>query len=157
MKNRIINNITIITSLIMLVFATACNSKPNDKEILENVTKQLQSDKDFTGVSASVKDGVVTLSGTCKGENCPDRATDKVKDVAGVKNVESAVMRDASIDVTMRTSVQDIVSRYPGVQADVTSGVIVLRGTIDKDNLQSLMSGLSALHPDKIDNQLVVK
>jgi hypothetical protein len=59
--------------------------------------------------------------------------------------------------MTMRTSVQSIITKYPGVQADVTAGVIVLRGNINRDNLQSLMSDLSILHPQKIDNQLVVK
>ena len=43
------------------------------------------------------------------------------------------------------------------MQADVAAGVIVLRGNINRDNLQFLMSDLSILHPQKIDNQLVVK
>jgi hypothetical protein len=55
----------------------------------------------------------------------------------------------------MRTSLQSILSNIPGVQADVTFGVIVLRGTIDRD-LQPLMSDLTKLNPEKIDNQLSV-
>ncbi len=75
----------------------------------------------------------------------------------GVQKVESNITKDNSTDLTMRTSVQSIITKYPGVQADVAGGVIVLRGTIDRDNLQSLMSDLGTLHPDKIDNQLAVK
>ena len=100
---------------------------------------------------------MVTLSGICKGNNCPAEVEDKIKEVNGVKKVENTVIKDNSTNLTMRTSVQDIVSKYPGVHADVTSGVIVLRGTIDRDNLQPLMSDLATLHPEKIDNQLVVK
>jgi len=143
--------------VLLLVFAMSCNNKPNDKDIQDSVTKQLQSDKSYTGVNSTVKDGVVTLSGTCEGDNCPAEVADKIKKVNGVEKVESTLIKDNSTDLTMRTSVQDIVSKYPGVQADVTSGAIVLRGTIDKDNLQSLMSDLNTLHPEKIDNQLVVK
>ncbi len=40
---------------------------------------------------------------------------------------------------------------------DVAAEVIVLRGDIDRDNLQYLIGEFSALHPEKVDNQLVVK
>jgi hypothetical protein len=44
------------------------------------------------------------------------------------------------------------------VQADVSGGVITLRGTIDdRDKLQQLMMDLNALRPQRIDNQLVIK
>lgn len=157
MENRIINKIKTFATVLLLAFTISCNNKPNDKEIQDSVTQQLQSDKNYAGVNATVKDGVVTLSGTCRGDNCAADLQNKIKEVKGVKKVESTVIKDNSTDLTMRTSVQDIVSKYPGVHADVTSGVIVLRGTIDRDNLQSLMSDLSTLQPDKIDNQLVVK
>jgi hypothetical protein len=43
------------------------------------------------------------------------------------------------------------------VQVEVTFGVIVPRGTIDRDNLEPLMSDHgSKLNPEKIDNQLSV-
>jgi hypothetical protein len=44
--------------------------------------------------------------------------------------------------MTMRTSLQSILIKYR-VQAGVTFGVIVLRGTIDRDNLEPLMSDLT--------------
>lgn len=157
LKNITMNSVTTFATVLLLVLAMSCNNKPNDKEIQDSVTKQLQSNKNYAGVNSTVKDGVVTLSGTCEGNNCPVEVQDKIKEENGVKKVENTVIKDNSTDLTMRTSVQDIVSKYPGVQADVTSGVIVLRGTIEKDNLQSLMSDLNTLHPEKIDNQLVVR
>lgn len=142
---------------LLLSIAVSCNNKPDDKQIQDNVTKQLQDNKDYAGVNSSVKDGVVTLNGMCEGDNCAAEIEENIKNVDGVKKVENNIVKDNSTDLTMRTSVQSIVVKYPGVQADVSSGVITLRGSIERDNLQSLMSDLNTLHPEKIDNQLVVK
>ena len=142
---------------LLMLFAISCNDKPSDKEIQDNVTKQLQDNKNYAGVNSAVKDGVVTLSGMCEGNNCAADIETKIKEVNGVEKVENTIAKDNSTDLTMRTSVQSIITKYPGVQADVAAGTIVLRGNIDRDNLQALMSDLSNLHPAKIDNQLVVK
>ncbi len=142
---------------VLLSVMVSCNNKPDDKQIQDNVTKQLQDNKNYAGVNSSVKEGVVTLTGMCEGDNCVTDIEKNIKDLDGVKKVENNIVKDNSTDMTMRTSVQTIITKYPGVQADVAAGIIVLRGNIDRDNLQSLMSDLSALHPEKIDNQLVVK
>ena len=137
--------------------AVSCGNKPNDKEIQDNVTRMLKENINYASVNSTVKNGTVTLTGMCKGDNCAADIEKNIKDVNGVQKVENNITKDTSTDLTMRTSVQSILTKYPGVQADVTNGVIVLRGTIDGVNLQSLMSELSSLHPDKIDNQLLVK
>jgi copper chaperone CopZ len=142
---------------LLIGVAVSCNNKPNDKDIQDNVTKTLQANKNYAGVSSTVKDGTVTLTGMCEGDNCAADIENNIKDVSGVQKVENNITKDNSTDLTMRTSVQSIITKYPGVQADVAAGVIVLRGNIDRDNLQSLMSDLGTLHPEKIDNQLVVK
>lgn len=147
-----------LLAIALLVFTTvSCNKKPNDKEIQDNVTRTLRANQNYEAVNSAVKNGTVTLTGMCKGDNCADEIEKNIKDVNGVQKVENNIIKDNSTDMTMRTSVQSILTKYSGVQADVTNGVIVLRGTIDRDNLQSLMSELSTLHPDKIDNQLLVK
>lgn len=142
---------------VLLSVMVSCNNKPDDKQIQDNVTKQLQDNKNYAGVNSSVKEGVVTLTGMCEGDNCVTDIEKKIKAVDGVTKVENNIVKDNSTDMTMRTSIQTIIRKYPGVQANLAAGVIVLRGDIDRDNLQSLMSELSALHPEKIDNQLVVK
>ncbi len=139
------------------MLAISCNNKPDDKEIQDAVIKQLQVNKNYTGVNSTVKDGTVTLGGTCEGDNCATDIANNIKGIDGVQTVENNITKDNSTDLTLRTSVQSIITKYPGVQADVAAGVVVLRGNIDRENLQSLMSDLGALHPDKIDNQLVVK
>lgn len=141
----------------LISLAVSCNNKPNDKDIQDDVTKTLQANKNYAGVNSTVKDGTVILTGMCEGDNCAADIENNIKDVNGVQKVENNIRKDNSTDMTLRTSVQSIITKYAGVQADVAGGVVVLRGNIDRDNLQSLMSDLSALHPDKIDNQLVVK
>ncbi len=158
MKNFNMNLFKIVLPITcFLFFAASCNNKPDDNKIQENVTKQLQDNKNYAGVNSTVKDGVVTLSGMCVGDNCAADIENNIKNVDGVQKVENQIVKDNSTDLTMRTSVQSIITKYPGVQADVASGVIVLRGTIARDNLQALMSDLGMLHPEKIDNQLVVQ
>jgi copper chaperone CopZ len=145
-------------AIVLIVFtAVSCNNKPNDKEIQDNITRMLKDNINYSTVNSTVKNGTVTLSGMCKGDNCAAEIEKNIKDVKGVKKVENNIAKDSTTDMTMRTSVQSILTRYSGVQADVTDKVVVLRGTIDRVNLQSLMTELSALHPDKIDNQLLVK
>ena len=49
----------------------------------------------------------------------------------------------------MNAGVERIISRYGGVQAEVTDGVITLRGQLQRDSLQQLMMDLNALQPKK--------
>lgn len=142
---------------LLLSIMVSCNNKPDDKQIQDSITKQSQDNKNYANVNFTVKDGVVTLTGMCEGDDCAANIEKEIKDINGVKEVENHIVKDNSTDMTMRTSLQSIVTRYPGVQADVSSGVITLRGNIDRENLQALMNDLSTLHPKKIDNQLAVK
>lgn len=149
--------IPFVTMLLLLSVVTSCNSKPDDNEIQENVKKQLQDNKNYAGVNSSVKGGTVTLTGICEGDNCATDIEKIIKEINGVTKVENSIAKDNSTDLTLRTSVLSIIAKYPTVQADVTAGSITLRGSIDKTNLESLMNDLNTLHPEKIDNQLLVK
>ncbi len=149
--------IPLFTLVLILSVVASCNNKPDDKQIQDNVTKLLQDNKNYAGVNSNVKDGKVILSGMCEGDKCADDIEKNIKLINGVKKVENSIIKDNSTDMTLRTSVQSIITKYPSVQADVVAGSVTLRGSIDRDNLQSLMSDLSALHPEKVDNQLMVK
>jgi hypothetical protein len=141
-----------IVAVSTLVFS--CGG-PNDKDIQENVTKRLQ--ENHRGINAEVADGVVTLTGTCEGENCAAQAEQQIAEVDGVKSVNNNIQANMGTDLTLRTSVQTIISKYQGVQADVAAGNVVLRGTISRDQIQPLMNELGALQPKKIDNQLAIQ
>lgn len=152
MKNRLLP--PVILSLSLLFLTASCNNR-SDAEIQTDLNKELQQGTSYQRVSAGVHDGVVTLSGTCNGDNCETQIAQKVKNIKGVDSVVNNVKPQT--DYTLRTSVQNIISKYKGVQADVADGAVVLRGTIDKSQLQPLMTELTALQPRKIDNQLALQ
>jgi hypothetical protein len=60
-------------------------------------------------------------------------------------------------DVTLRTSVDNVLKSYDGVTADVKDGVITLRGSIKQDDLQTLIMKVQELKPKKVENQLTIK
>jgi hyperosmotically inducible periplasmic protein len=158
-------------SLLMIQFMIAaslftlvsCNNR-GDEEIQSDVREQIGSSRNNSGsnayanVEATVSKGVVTLTGQCEGENCADSLVTRVKNIDGVKDVENNLSETAApTDHTLRTSVQTIISKYQGVQADVAGGVVVLRGSILREQLQPLMNELSTLQARQIDNQLAVQ
>ena len=148
-----------------LVIGAVCVSCGNrsDEDIQKDVADQLSnrgsaSTLDYAKVQATVKDGNLTLTGNCQGENCVDSLSARLKEIDGVKEVKNDVKKaDASTDLTLRTSVQSIISKYQGVEADVAGGVIVLRGTIQRDQVQPLMNELSTVGAKKLDNQLAIQ
>jgi hyperosmotically inducible periplasmic protein len=158
MKNvhvRLLNQVFMLT---MILFMTSgCNNKPSDEEIQTNVSKQLQEKDSYKGVSASVSERTVVLNGTCEGDNCAAEIEEKIKNVEGVEKVENNIQANNDTDLTLRTTVQNIISKYEGVQADVAGGIIVLRGTIDRNQVQALMNELEVLQAKEIDNQLAVQ
>ncbi len=147
--------------LLICFLLAACTNSQSDEQIQKNLSEKMsatESSKKYPKINPVVKDGIVTLNGECQGENCADSAAALVRNIAGVKDVVNNVREVADeTDYTLRSSVQETISKYAGVQADVAAGVIVLRGQIERAQLQPLMNELSALNPKKIDNQLVIK
>lgn len=139
---------------------TSCKG-PSDSDIQTSVNQKIASN---AGVSASVTDGVVTLTGECADENCKTSSETAVKGVKGVKSVTNNITIAAApapvtitADDPLKQGVDAALSNYNGVTADVNDGVITLRGDIKRADLQKLMVSLNALRPKKIDNQLSVK
>lgn len=158
MKNTYVTNATqFLTAGLFLFFISACGNNVDDATIQENVNTHLKENAAFANISANVSEGVVTLTGTCEGENCAEKAAETINEVEGVQSIENNIQENNDTDLTLRTSVQAIISKYEGVQADVAAGVVVLRGSIDRNQVQPLMNELEALQPKKIDNQLAVQ
>jgi len=139
----------------------ACKGKNKDASIQTAFNSKTQSDPNLAGVSSTVVEGTVTLTGTCADENCRTNAEKTVKDIDGVKKVVNNI-QVAQVQVTddapLRSSVEQTIDDYDGVQADVNNGVITLRGTVEnREKLQQLMMDLNALRPQRVDNQLVIK
>jgi len=165
-------NKTIRLAVTVLAFSgislISCKDKQQtDAEIQSSINEKFASNAEMKGLNASVKAGVVTLTGECSTEECRKDCADAVKNVKGVKNVDNNIRVAAAMnstapveissDETLRTSVNNVVRDYNGVEADIKDGVITLRGDIKRDNLQKLIISLNELNPKKVDNQLVIK
>ncbi|WP_145665715.1 BON domain-containing protein [Chitinophaga polysaccharea] len=151
-----------LTSLALaagLMFMISCKSKPKDADIKAAVVAALQSSP---GVSADVKDGVVTLTGTVASEADKDAAENTAKVTAGVKSVVDNITVTpppppppaapvATADDALKTSVADIVKDFPGITADVKDGVITITGEAKADRWKKLKMALDALKPKKVD------
>jgi hyperosmotically inducible periplasmic protein len=161
MKGLMISRLLGWIMVLTMITATSCKSKNRDGDIQTSFITKVQNDPNLAGVSATVNEGTVTLTGTCGDENCRNNAERSVKEIDGVKkvvnNIQVAQVR-VTDDNNLRTSAEQVTRNYKGVQADVNGGVITLRGSIDnREKLQQLMMELNALSPQRIDNQLVIQ
>lgn len=158
MKFITYKKVRIFSIFCITVFFTSCHNRPTDADLQKSVNTTLTNNSNYKNVTASVKNGIVTLDGSCEGENCSTEIEKKLKEDKNIDSVVNNVQQEPpATDYTLRTSVQAIISNYPGVEADVANGVVVLRGNVGRDHLTALMDSISALHPAKIDNQMVVK
>lgn len=84
--------------------------------------------------------------------SCKNKKTDSTTQQDKTTNTP-----EISPDATLRTSVDNVIKAYDGVQADVKDGVVTLRGNIKQDDLQTLIMKVQELKPKKVENQLVIK
>jgi hyperosmotically inducible protein len=144
----------------------SCKGKQTDAEIQSTINEKIAKNDEMKGLNASVKGGVVTLTGECPTEECRKDCADAIKDIKGVKSVDNNIRvtsttSPAPVEITadeaLKNSVNDVVKNYKGVEADVKDGVVTLRGEIKRSNLQDLIISLNELKPRKVENQLVIK
>jgi len=158
-----------LTKILMAVFLSSSilffSCKPKDANIQANVEAKLKS---MPGISVSVADGVVTLTGECANDAAKDEATAAAKDVKGVKSVVNnctvtppppppLAPVTISPDNALMQGVADATKDFPDVKAAVNDGVVTLTGSIKRADLKTLMMSLNTLKPKKIDNKLTIK
>lgn len=139
-----------------LALLTACG--PKDSEIQTNVNNQLQT---TAGVTATVQDGVATLSGEVMSDADRAAAEAAAKGVKGVKSVVNninvrpaapvAPSFQATPDDALAPGVADALKDFPGATAEVRNGVIYVSGTLSADKWRRLKVSLDALNPQKVD------
>jgi osmotically-inducible protein OsmY len=130
------------------VSARAQASGADDAKIQGEVTKAL-SKKQYAGIQATVKNGVVDLTGTVKvfadKENA-DKAIHRIKDVAAVRNdvevggesVPDAQLQDTLVKKIAYDRVGYGTTAFNAISVNVQNGVVTLGGTaygpVDKDS-----------------------
>ena len=158
-----------VFAAVAIVVLSACKSGPKDADLEKTVTEKLSAaSTDVTGGSATVKDGVVTLSGVFKDDASKAAFETTVKAIPGVKSVvnNSTVAPPAAPvpapvvingDDALKPGVTDAIKDFPGVKAEVKDSIITLTGDIKRASLQKLMMSLHTLKAKKIDNKLTIK
>lgn len=153
-------------SICLIVLLAACKQGPADKDIENDLSSKIRTTA--PGVVMTVKNGVVTLSGTCPDESCKHASETAAKETKGVKEVVNNIIISAppaaapaapeitSTD-TLQTSLNSLLSAYKTVKGTVNDGVITLTGEIKRSQLTPLMQSVNELKPKRVVNNLQIK
>lgn len=155
---------SILLGMSFAFLLVACG--PKDADIEKEITAKIS---ELPGVSVTVKDGVATISGTCKDDAFKANAETIVKGVKGVKTVVNnceipapqpevaTAPVEINPDTVLTTSVNEVVKTYSGVTATVANGVVTLTGDIKRTQLPALIKSVQELKPKKVENKLTIK
>ncbi len=140
--------------------------KPNDANLQKDVQSVLVS---HPGVSASVSDGIATLTGTVASEEMKAGAERATKAVNHIKSVNNNITVSPPVAVQNTTVVtsDDVLKRgirssldkegYNDVNIDINDGEVVLTGKIKRDNLQEVMQIANDASPKRVVNKLDIE
>lgn len=135
----------------------------NNDEAIQKEVQTLVSEK-VSGITVSVKDKVVTLTGTVDSE-------EKKLEAAGVASIKSVKSVTNNIvvkeepkpvinpDTEIRTTINNKLSAagYKDVQVEVANGEVTLKGNLKRSDLQKVMQIANESNPKKVNNQLTLK
>jgi hyperosmotically inducible periplasmic protein len=154
--------------VLLSVSLSSCGVK--DSTIQEKIAEAAKTTPELTGVSATVKDGAVTLMGEVKDDATKMAAETAIKAIKGVKSVAdnltitpppapvvTVAPVEIAVDDALTKGVTDATKDFPTVKAAVKDGVVTLTGDLKRSSLPKLLQSLSSLKPKKIDNQLTLK
>jgi osmotically-inducible protein OsmY len=140
--------------------------KPKDSDVQAKITEKFTASPELMGASATVADGVATLTGEVKDDAAKTQAETSAKEVKGVKSVVNNLTVTpppppppvaVNPDSALTQGVTDATKDFPTVTATVNNGEITLTGSIKRSDLTKLMQSLNTLNPSKINNQLTIK
>lgn len=147
--------------LIMAVSLALFSCSPKDADIQKAIAEKMATSPEMSGMTTTVLNGVVTISGQCKDEACKASCETAIKGLKGVKSIVNNCTIPAAVvinpDETLIVAVQTALKNYAGVTSNVSQGVVTLTGEIKKDNLMPLMQSIQALNPKKVENKLTIK
>lgn len=147
-------------------FLFAC--KPNDSKLQQAVNEKLMA---TPGVSATVKDGVVTLNGEVTDDTAKQTAEDAAKNVKGVKSVTNNITVQVPVPEPTPSPVtinpDDVLKNtldstykaagYSSVTVSVMNGEVTLEGKAKKSDLRKIMQAAQEAKPKKVNNKLTLQ
>lgn len=137
---------------------TSCSQQKKDREIKAEITVKSKQEIAFAAVSATVREGVVTLTGTCPSSKAREKAGSTVKQVPGVKGVINQINIAPVVldtDPYLKQSVDSVLKQYALAQAQVEQNKVLLTGEAPANDIPKILQGLQKLSITSIDNKLI--
>ncbi|HEX6892488.1 MAG TPA: BON domain-containing protein [Chryseolinea sp.] len=155
-------------TLLMSLALTAClfSCQPSDEKIDETAKMALAGNSALSGVSASVQDGIVTLSGEVESDELKSLAQTTLSEVKGIKSVVNNITVKPKgptpeelkqmADSALQARVTEAFTRYKvsGITATVLDSVVTLTGDIKRAELQNAMKAAMEAAPKKVENKM---
>lgn len=153
-----------VIAIALLSGALLFSCKPNDEKLQKEVETALTTVQ--SGITSTVKNGVVTLTGTVESEAAKAALEQAAKAVKNIKSVTNDITVQAPApavvvnpDETLTTTIVSALSAggFKDVVAVVTSGEVTLTGNVKKADLQKVMQIVNEAKPARVINQLTIK
>src|SRR5688572_24198446 len=159
----------IVFTLVAAILFLLVSCTPSDEEINQSVQKVLTDNASLGPVTASVKDGVVTLTGEVESETLKTLAETSLSGVKGVKSIVNSVTvkppgptpeelkKMADDALLQKVNANFETYKVQGVTATVADGVVTLTGQIKRSALQNAMKAAMESGATKVENKLTIK
>jgi hyperosmotically inducible protein len=153
-------SIFVVLALAVAVMAAACGKK--DADIQKSVQDKLTADG-VSGVSATVKDGVATLTGEVKDITVKSKAESSAKSVDGVKSVTNNITlaplptpTPPVADPALTGKVTENLKKAgcTGANVAVQNGKVTITGTVPAAKYGECIQVVNQSGVGSIDNQL---
>jgi hyperosmotically inducible protein len=157
-----------LTNLFVFValVATLNACKPSDEKIGAAVNQAIAANSSLSPVTATVKEGVVSLSGEVETDELKALAESTLKAVKGVKSIANnltvkpkgptAEELAAMADNALLAKVNEAFTTYKvtGIVAAVKDGIVTLTGDVKRKELQNVMKAAMETGAVKVENQM---
>lgn len=117
----------VLMGMAVMVTLAFVSCKPKDEDILKAVNEKIAGMTEMKGMTATVTDGVVTLSGECKDEKCKADCQKAIED-AKIKGVKSVVSNCTIAPVVAPPASVAVSSLAADVQQKIKDGLKDIKG-----------------------------
>lgn len=159
-------NKTLATALLIFmgVFLFAC--KPSDAELKKEVNEKLSL---IPGITADVKNGVVTLSGEVSDEVAKAAAAEALRGMKGVKSVKDSITVKTMVappplvpvnpDIVLKKALDSTYAAngFNTIDVTVAGGEVTLDGTTKRRQLKKVIQLAQQSAARKVVNNLKIK
>jgi len=145
--------------VLLLCVATFMAGCTTDKDIKADIAQKAKNDVNFAGVSYTVENKVVTLSGRCSSVKARQKVWQAVKDINVIKGVIDSIQILPVLlddDFALQQAADSVLAVYPQAQANVKNQSIFLFGKATKKDMDSLIAAVKRLQPAQVVTKLRV-